>query len=81
MAARWRKDSEHPFLRGEHFTFGGESTCSLAALHYGIFMKKIASAKSFVMPEHLPPTESVSKFHSFSVYYQTMTFACGSCQL
>ena len=45
--------------------FGGESTCSLVALCYGIFMKIVASAKSFVMPERLPPTDSATTFHDW----------------
>ena len=44
-------------------TFGGESTCSLAAVCYGISMKKVTSAKSFLLPERFTPTDSATKFH------------------
>jgi len=54
--------------------FGGESTCSLAAMRYNIFTKKVAAAKSFVTPERLPPTESATKFHCLRVYYQVMVW-------
>ena len=54
--------------------FGGESTCSLAAMRYSIFSKKVAAAKSFVTPERLPPTESATKFHCLRVYYQVMVW-------
>ena len=65
-------DIEHLGSQAMSVTFGGQSTCSLAALCYGIFMKKVAFAKSFITPECLPRTESDTKFHSIMVYYQTM---------
>ena len=39
-----------------------------------MFSKKVAAAKSFVTPEHLPPTESATKFHCLRVYYQVMVW-------
>ena len=39
---------------------GGKSTRSLAALRYDILTKTVISAKSFVMPERLPPNPIVS---------------------
>ena len=49
--------------------FGGESTSSLSAMRCKIFTKKVATAKSFVTPERLPPTESVTKVHRLRVVY------------
>ncbi len=54
--------------------YGGSSTESLASLRYNMFVKKIASAKSFVTPERLPPTASSSQFHCLRVYYQIMVW-------
>lgn len=54
--------------------FGGKSIDSLASLRYNLFSKKIVSAKSFVAPERLPPTESSTKYHCFRVYYQIMVW-------
>jgi len=54
--------------------FGGKNTDSLASLRYKILNKKIVSAKSFVNPEHLPPTESSTKYHCQRVYYQMMVW-------
>ncbi|KAJ8028173.1 hypothetical protein HOLleu_30339 [Holothuria leucospilota] len=39
-----------------------------------MFTKKVASAKSFITSERLPPTDSASKFHCRRVYYQTMAW-------
>ena len=36
-------------------------------VRYSTFVKKIISAKSFVTPEPLPPTESSTKFHFLDV--------------
>ncbi len=52
--------------------FGGKSTDSLASLRYNLFSKKIITAKSFVTPERLPPTESSTKYHCQRVYFQIM---------
>ncbi len=54
--------------------FGGKNTNSLAALRYNLLSKKIVSVKSFVTPEHLPPTESSTKYHCQRVYYQIMVW-------
>ncbi len=54
--------------------FGGKSTDSLASLRYNLFSKKIITAKSFVTPERLPPTESSTKYHCQRVYFQIMVW-------
>ncbi len=36
--------------------------------------KKIVTAKSFVTPERLPPTESSTKYHCQRVYFQIMVW-------
>jgi 5'-3' exonuclease len=54
--------------------FGGKNTSALATLRYDLLCKKVVSAKSFVMPERLPPTESSTNFHCLRVYFQTMTW-------
>ena len=41
-------------------------------LRHRILLQKVTSAKSFVVPEHLPPTESATRFHSYRSYYQIM---------
>ncbi|KAG1669042.1 Tryptophan 5-hydroxylase 2 [Nymphon striatum] len=74
LRGRNHTDVENLGIQAMSVTFGGESTCSLATLHYRIFTKKIAAAKSFITPERLPPTESATKFHCLRVYYQTMTW-------
>ena len=51
---------------------GGNCSDSLESLRYSMFVKKIASAKSFVTPERLPPTSSSTKFHCHRTYYQIM---------
>lgn len=52
--------------------FGGYRTCSLAALHCQALTKKVATAKSFVDPVHLPPTKTSINFHCLRVYYHSM---------
>ena len=54
--------------------FGGKSIDSLAYLRYNHLSKQIVSAKSFVTPERLPPTESSTKYHCLRVYYQIMVW-------
>ncbi|KAK3880070.1 hypothetical protein Pcinc_015409 [Petrolisthes cinctipes] len=54
--------------------FGGKSSDSLASLRYNLFSKKIVTAKSFVAPERLPPTESTTKYHCQRVYFQIMVW-------
>ena len=60
-------DIQHIDSQAMSGTFGGESLCSLAALHYGIFVKKVASAKLFLTPEFLPPTESAIKVSGYTI--------------
>ena len=38
--------------------FGGNCADSLPEMRYHVFVNKLASAKSFVIPERLPPTLS-----------------------
>ena len=52
--------------------FGGNVTDSLASLRYKSLGKKVITAKSFINPEQLPPTESATMYHSQRVYYQMM---------
>lgn len=52
----------------------GEDTDALTSLRYNVLSKKIVSAKSFVTPENLPPTESSTKYHCQRVYYQIMVW-------
>lgn len=54
--------------------FGGKSNDTLSSLRHFIFTKKVATAKSFVTPERLPPTSSATQFHSLRVYYQVMVW-------
>ncbi|KAF4114257.1 hypothetical protein G5714_004480 [Onychostoma macrolepis] len=54
--------------------FGGKGTDSLASLRYNLFSKKIITAKSFVTPERLPPTESSTKYHCQRVYFQIVVW-------
>ena len=55
-------------------TFGEQSTCSLAALRFYMFMMEVTSTKSFMTPERLPPTEFATKCHCRKVYYDSMTW-------
>ena len=43
-------------------------TDSLATMQYKTFSKKVVSAASTITPEHLPPTESATKFHCRRAY-------------
>ena len=54
--------------------FGGKEPDSLTSLRHKLLSTKIVSAKSFVKPDKLPPTESATKFHSLRVYLQVMTW-------
>jgi len=46
----------------------------LDSLRYNLFSKKIVTAKSFVTPERLPPTEYSTKYHCQRVYFQIMVW-------
>ncbi len=54
--------------------FGGKSNNTLSSLRHFIFTKKVATAKSFVTHQRLPPTSSATQFHSLRVYYQVMVW-------
>ncbi|CAJ1078045.1 uncharacterized protein LOC117824494 [Xyrichtys novacula] len=54
--------------------FGGKSTNSLSSLRYNLFRKRIITDKSFITPEHLPSTESSTKYHCQRVYLQIMVW-------
>ena len=45
---------------------------SLDSLHYSFLSKKVATAKSFVKPERLPPTSSSAKLHCRRTCLQVM---------
>ena len=53
--------------QGMAVIFWGTRTDSLSSLHYNVLGKKVVSSQSFVTPEHLPPTESSTKFHCLRV--------------
>ena len=46
------------------------------SLRYSVLRKKVATAKTFVNPERLPPTTSVTNFHSRRTYLQVMQWMC-----
>ena len=50
--------------------FNGGKSDSLASLRYSFLAKKVATAKTFVTPERLPPT--TSNLHSRRTYLQVM---------
>ena len=52
--------------------FNGGKSDSLASLRYSFLAKKVATAKTFVTPERLPPTTSATNLHSRRTYLQVM---------
>jgi hypothetical protein len=52
--------------------FSAKVCGSLTSLRHSVLNKKVASAKSFVTPERLPPTESATTYHSLRAYLQVM---------
>ena len=54
--------------------YGGKCNTSLSSLRHTILSRQIVSAKSFVTPERLPPTESSTKYHCRRVYFQIMVW-------
>lgn len=52
--------------------FNGTISDSLASLRYSYLCKKVATSKTFVTPERLPPTSSATKYHSLRSYLQIM---------
>jgi hypothetical protein len=50
--------------------FGGKINETLTCCRHRMFVEKVSSAKSFVKPERLPPTQSANKYHSLRSYYQ-----------
>ena len=52
--------------------FNGGKSDSLASLRYSFLAKKVATAKTFVTPERLPPTTSATNMHSRRTYLQVM---------
>jgi len=48
-------------------SFGGKSDTTLSSLCHVTFTKKVATAKTFVTPERLPPTSPATSSHSTSV--------------
>lgn len=54
--------------------YGGKPNESLATLRHKLLTKKVATSKTFVSPEKLPPTLSASEYHSRRTFYQTMVW-------
>ena len=54
--------------------YGGKQNESLATLRHKLLTKKVATSKTFVSPEKLPPTLSASEYHSCRTFYQTMVW-------
>ena len=52
--------------------FNGGKSDSFASLRYSFLAKKVATAKTFVTPERLPPTTSATHLHSRRTYLQVM---------
>ena len=52
--------------------FNGGKSDSLASLRYSFLAKKVATAKTFVTPERLPPTTLATNLHSRRTYLQVM---------
>ena len=52
--------------------FGGAPNENLSSLRDVMFSRKVATAKSFVSPERLPPTAAATNFHSLRTYFQIM---------
>ena len=50
--------------------YGERNEVKLGNIRYRMFCKKVASSKTVVLPEHLPPTSDAAKFHSFRVFHQ-----------
>ena len=51
---------------------GGKSDSLVASLRYSFLAKKVATAKTFVTPERLPPTTSATNINSRRTYLQLM---------
>ena len=45
---------------------------SLDFIQYKSFCEKVATSKSHIQPQTLPPTSAAVKFHSLHVYYQIL---------
>ena len=45
---------------------------SLDFIQYKSFCEKVATSKSHIQPQTLPPTSAAAKFHSLRVYYQIL---------
>ena len=52
--------------------FNGGKSDSLASFRYSFLAKTVATAKTFVTPERLPPTTSATNLHSRRTYLQVM---------
>ena len=50
--------------------YNGKATESLDSLRHQRFCEKVASKKSHVKPQALPPTSAAAKYHSLRVYLQ-----------
>ena len=54
--------------------YGEKEPQSLGNLRYNVFCKKIATSKTAVLPEYLPPTTDAAKLHAFRVYHQVQVW-------
>jgi len=54
--------------------FNGTKSDSLASIRYSYLCKKVATAKTFVTPERLPPTNSATIHHARRTYLQSMVW-------
>ncbi len=54
--------------------FNGKQTDTLESIRYSFLSRKVATAKSFVTPERLPPTVSATNLHSQRTYLQVMVW-------
>ena len=54
--------------------FGGKPKDTLSSLCHINFTNRVTSAKTYVIPERLPPTFPATTFQSLRVYYQIMVW-------
>ena len=52
--------------------YNGKPGESLDFIRYKSFCEKVATSKSHIQPQTLPPTSAAAKFHSLRVYYQIL---------
>lgn len=52
--------------------YGGNTSYSLNHLRYVTYMKQLATGKTQLNPEKLPPTENAAQYHIFRVHLQVL---------